>query len=72
MLRGEGQVHQVLRDLGLMASDVAHVALPWRELARHAGARRGVPPSHLVRDKEALAAAAGVAALWILSACIPG
>ncbi len=36
VLRGEGQAHQVLRDLGFMASDLVHLLLPWRELARMA------------------------------------
>ncbi len=74
VLRGEGQAHQVLRDLGFMSSDLVHLALPWRELARVArqrGCLRG-GAAQLVADRDAATAAVTVAALWMLSACIPG
>ncbi len=74
VLRGEGQSYQVLRDLGFMSSDLAHLALPWRELAhvaRRCGCLLGCV-AQLVADRDAATAAVTVAALWMLSACIPG
>ncbi len=60
-------MHQVLRDLGFMAGDLLHLVLPWMELKR-VGRARGVPPSHMIKDKDAACAAAAVAALWIINA----
>lgn len=71
VVRGEGQAHQVLRDLGFMAGDALHLWLPWQELrtlARQRGLRGR--PSHLVPDGDAAAAAAAVAGLWVVSALL--
>lgn len=69
VLRGEGQLHQILRDLGFMVPDVLHILLPWAEL-RELAAKRRVPPSHLIADRDFAAAAVSVALLWILCALI--
>jgi hypothetical protein len=50
VLRQEGQLHQVMRDLGFMLPDILHLVIPWYELKEMA-VRRGVPPSHLIKDK---------------------
>ena len=71
VLRGEGQAHQVLRDLGFMFADALGLVLPWQEL-KQVARRRGVPASHLIKDRDAAGAAMAIAGLWILSACIPG
>lgn len=66
VLRFEGQIHQVLRDLGFMVPDILHIWLSWMEL-KDMAKKWGCPPSHLLRDKEVTTAFAGVACLWLVA-----
>ncbi len=69
VLRQEGQLHQVMRDLGFMVPDLLHLVIPWFELKEMA-TRRGVPPSHLIKDRDFALATAAVFALWLVCALI--
>ena len=64
VLRREGELHQVLRDLGFMLPDVLHLLLPWQEL-QIVGRRRGVPPSHLIPSYDFTLCAVAVFTLWL-------
>lgn len=70
VLKQEGQLHQIMRDLGFMVPDLVHLVLPWydlKELAR----RRNLPPSHLIKTNDFIVAVATVFTLWLVSALIP-
>ena len=56
---------QVMRDLGFMVPDVLHLLIPWFEL-KDMARRRGVPPSHLITNREFIIAVSSVFALWIV------
>merc|ERR1711872_78260 len=49
VMRGEGGLHQVLRDLGFMLPDLLRLVLPIQELSRFAEVRR-IPPAYLVSN----------------------
>ena len=65
VLKQEGQLHQVLRDLGFMLPDLLHVWLPWLEL-KEVARRRRVPPSHLVKNVDFVVGAVSVLVLWVV------
>lgn len=69
VLKREGELHQVLRDLGFMLPDLLHVWLSWKEL-EDVGKRRGVPPSHLFKNQDVVLATASVSILWLLCVLI--
>lgn len=69
VLRQEGQLHQVMRDLGFMLPDILHLLIPWFEL-KDMAKRRGVPPSHLISNREFIVAVGSVFALWIVCVLI--
>ncbi len=69
VLRGEGQMHQVLRDLGFMIPDVLHVVLSWHEL-KDLAARRRLPPSHLIRTEDFVTASISVGFMWLVCVLI--
>ena len=66
VLKQEGELHQVLRDLGFMVPDILHLLLPWQELKIIGRRRGGVPPSHLISSKDFTTCAISVAVLWII------
>jgi len=70
VIKFEGEIHQILRDLGFMIPDILHIFLSWMEL-KDLAKRRGCPPSHLWRDKEVIAAASMVGILWLIAIIIP-
>lgn len=65
VLRQEGMLHQILRDLGFMIPDLLHMWIPWLEL-RDMARRRRVPPSHLIKTEDFICASAFVALAWII------
>ena len=65
VLRGEGMMHQVLRDLGFMLPDLLHIYLAWAELKDLAALRR-LPPSHLIKTEDFATAAAFVGIMWLV------
>jgi len=69
VMRGEGGLHQVLRDLGFMLPDLLHLVLPIQELSRFAEVRR-IPPAYLVSNRLAAATAGTIGGIWLLSICI--
>jgi len=69
VVRQEGQLHQVMRDLGFMLPDVLHLLIPWFEL-KEMSRRRGVPPSHLIANREFVAAVGSVFTLWVVCVLI--
>ncbi|XP_071747146.1 uncharacterized protein [Lepeophtheirus salmonis] len=70
VLKQQGQLHQILRDIGFMIPDLLHVYLPWTELKKFARIHRKVPPSHLITNTDATFSLCGIAALWLLSLII--
>ena len=55
--------------MGFMVPDVLHLLIPWfepKDMAR----RRGVPPSHLITNREFIAAVSSVFVLWIVCVLI--
>ena len=50
----EGQLHQILRDVGFMLPDLLQILLPVLEIRGLAKSRR-VPASHLISTNEAAA-----------------
>jgi len=69
VMRGEGGLHQVLRDLGFMLPDLLHLVLPIQELSRFAEVRR-IPAAYLVSNRLAAATAGTMGGIWLLSICI--
>lgn len=69
VMKGEGGVHQVLRDLGFMVPDLLHILLPIQELGQYAKERR-VRASYLVSDRLALVTASTAVSVWLLSLCL--
>ena len=70
VLKQEGELHQVMRDMGFMIPDVLHLILPWQEL-QIVGRRRGVPPSHLISSQDFALCSGTVLILWLLCALLP-
>ena len=72
VIKQEGELHQVMRDIGFMLPDILHIILPWGELKQMAKERRGIrfPPSHLIATKDFIIATAIVFSLWIVCALI--
>ena len=72
VIKQEGELHQVMRDLGFMLPDILHVILPWNELKQMAKERRGhkFPPSHLIATKDFSIATGAVLFLWLVCAFI--
>lgn len=66
VMRGEGGLHQVLRDLGFMLPDLLHILLPIRQLTHFAEVRK-VPPAYLIPNSLALTTAATSGGIWLLS-----
>lgn len=68
VIKQEGQLHQVMRDLGLMLPDILHLILPWYELKQLAEEIRGnkFPPSHLITTKDLSVATAAVLFLLLV------
>jgi hypothetical protein len=52
--------------LGFMVPDLLHVFIPWQELKEMAW-RRGVPPSHLIKNEDFVAAVVMVALMWLFT-----
>lgn len=69
VLKQEGMLHQVLRDLGFMLPDILHIVIPVMELKAFAR-RRGRPASHLITNKQAGAALVSVVTLWLFNLAI--
>ena len=69
VLKREGELHQVMRDIGFMAPDILHLLLPWQEL-KIIGRRRRVPPCHLISSQDFAICALLVVALWIFCSLI--
>ena len=69
VLRFEGQIHQVLRDLGFMVPDILHIWLSWLEM-KEVGKKRGCPPSHLLKNNEVIVAFTSVMFLWLVVALV--
>lgn len=69
VMRGEGGLHQVLRDLGFMLPDLLHILLPLLELGKYAKTRR-VQPAYLVPNTLALSTAATSLSIWLMSLCV--
>ena len=65
VFKQKGELHQVLRDIGLMVPDILHLLLPWQELKIIGQRRGGVPLSHLISSKDFTMCAITVAVLWI-------
>ncbi|XP_013791004.1 uncharacterized protein LOC106474854 [Limulus polyphemus] len=65
VLKAEGGLHQILRDLGLMLPDVLHVVLPLGELVRYAR-RLGIPPLHSVTTPDFIGSVLFVLFMWML------
>ncbi|TRY68245.1 hypothetical protein TCAL_05104 [Tigriopus californicus] len=65
VLRQEGMLHQILRDLGFMIPDLLHMWIPWLEL-RDMAQRRRVPPSHLIKTEDFIGATVFVALAWMI------
>ena len=72
VVKQEGELHQVMRDVGFMLPDILHIILPWFELKQMAKERRGIkfPPSHLIATNDFIIATASVLSLWITCALI--
>ena len=72
VVKQEGELHQVMRDVGFMIPDILHIILPWFELKQMAKERRGVksPPSHLIATKDFVVATLAVLILWLICAFI--
>ena len=72
VVKQEGELHQVMRDLGFMIPDILHIILPWFELKQMAKERRGIkfPPSHLIATKDFVVATVTVLSLWLTCALI--
>jgi len=66
VMRGEGGLHQVLRDLGFMLPDILHIVIPLQELASVAAARH-TRAAYLVPNSLAATTAATALAIWLLS-----
>lgn len=63
VLQGEGELHQVLRDLGFMFSDLLHIWIPVRQLKIHAK-QCHLPPSFLLSNQLFAGAVCIVLVLW--------
>ena len=72
VLKQEGELHQVMRDIGFMFPDILHILLPWFELKQMAKERRGIkfPPSHLISTNDFIIATVSVLSLWLICAFI--
>ena len=72
VVKQEGELHQVMRDIGFMLPDILHIILPWLELKQMARERRGAkfPPSHLIANRDFIFASGTVLCLWIMCALI--
>ena len=71
-MKQEGELHQVMRDIGFMVPDILHIILPWIELKQMAKERRGIkfPPSHLIATKDFIISTGIVLTLWLVCALI--
>jgi len=69
VLKREGMLHQVLRDIGFMLPDILHIVVPVMELKAFAK-RRGRAAAHLVTNKQAGAALVSVLTLWLFNLVI--
>ncbi|XP_023324824.1 uncharacterized protein LOC111698662 isoform X2 [Eurytemora carolleeae] len=65
VLLQEGELHQVLRDLGFMLPDVLHILFSVKEL-KIVGQQKRVPASYLISNQLALSSLAYIAGFWIL------
>ena len=70
VFQGEGALHQVLRDFGLMLPDLLHLCLPWYEL-RKWSRQKGIPIQHLFSKQDAAASVGAVIILWMVCLSIP-
>ena len=72
VVKQEGELHQVMRDIGFMLPDILHIYLPWLELKQMAKERRGIkfPPSHLIATSDFTVATISVSCLWLICAFI--
>ena len=65
VIKGEGQLHQVLRDVFFMIPDILHIILPLIELSRLAKLKR-TPATHLISNEQFFGSLFFVSALWIV------
>ena len=70
ILLGQGALHQVLRDLGLMIPDLLHLVLPWYELRRLARSK-GISARDAFTKQELTAAFTGTLVLWLVITLMP-
>jgi len=69
VLKGQGGLHQILRDIGFMVPDILHIILPIMELRQFAK-ERILKPGNLVSVRMALSTATIALAIWIISLCL--
>ncbi|MCL4134378.1 UNVERIFIED_CONTAM: hypothetical protein GTU68_064555, partial [Idotea baltica] len=69
VVRGNGMLHQVLRDIFFMIPDLLHICLPIWELKNQAKGKR-VPMSYLVSNHEFLASVTFILVGWLVSMII--
>lgn len=65
VLRREGDLHQVLRDIGFMIPDLLHVFLPLAELIKYAKSI-GIPSTHLISNTDFVGSIIFIFSFWLI------
>ncbi|XP_023220190.1 uncharacterized protein LOC111622105 [Centruroides sculpturatus] len=65
VLRREGDLHQILRDVGFMIPDLLHVALPLAELIKYAK-NIGMHPAHLISNTDFIGSLLFIFSFWLI------
>lgn len=65
VIKQEGQLHQVLRDIFFMLPDMLHIIIPLAELRRLAKSKR-TPATHLISNEQFFGSLFLVSALWVV------
>ena len=65
MIKQEGQLHQVLRDLLFMIPDVLHIIIALLQLFKLAKIKKR-PATHLISNEQFFGSVLLVSALWVV------